>query len=482
MLSEKGIRKARQERGLSQAKLAKLLGIDQARLSQWELGKAKPGQDVLKRLEEILSTIDDAEVARLRKRRIVRYDRQSSLPTTAQRHRTPHIPERGLGEIGSRGKSSATGAERPSPPAMNYSAIALFAGCGGMSLGFQWAGYQTVGYVEVNSAFRSMYQVDFPDATCLGSDIREISNEDVLRWKDRFGPIDALFGGPPCQGFSLAGKRDRFDTRNQLYMEFARIASVLQPAVVVMENVRVLTSMKTPHGRKTPERILQAFSDAGYLFAYQSLNAQDYGVPQSRDRVFFVGARKELGDLPITFPPRTHGPRSQLTLFDCSLKPHVTFRDATGDLESLESGQRSSRDPLHFAVDHPPHVIEWLKNVPEGKSAHDNPDPRLRPPSGYNTTYKRIRWDEPCSTIGTTFGMISGSRNVHPSDTRSLTIREAMRCQSFPDDFKVFGRLGDIRSAIGNAVPPLMAKVIAEHVRDTILVRALPPRSRLDAR
>src|SRR5206468_2232727 len=117
-------------------------------------------------------------------------------------------------------------------------------------------------------------------------------------------------------------------------------------------------------------------------------------------------------------------------------------------------GEASPTDPWHWAVSHPAHVIAMLRDVPEGQSAHDNLDSTLRPRSGYNTTYKRLRWDEPSSTIGTTFGMISASRNVHPQYTRSLTVREAMRCQTLPDDFQLFGSLGDIRRMIGNAVPP----------------------------
>ena len=121
-------------------------------------------------------------------------------------------------------------------------------------------------------------------------------------------------------------------------------------------------------------------------------------------------------------------------------------------------------DPLHWAVSHPAHVIEWLRGVPEGASAHDNEDPQLRPPSGYNTTYKRLVWDEPSSTIGTTFGMISASRNVHPQFTRSLTVREAARCQTFPDDFEFEGNWTAVRTMIGNAVPPILAKAVAESV------------------
>ena len=107
--------------------------------------------------------------------------------------------------------------------------------------------------------------------------------------------------------------------------------------------------------------------------------------------------------------------------------------------------------------------------MPQGKSAHENEDSNLRPPSGYNTTYKRQIWNEPASTVQTTFGMISGCRNVHPIATRSLTVREAARIQSFPDTFKFVGSLGDVRATIGNAVPPLLAFAIAEHIKTGLL-------------
>jgi DNA mismatch endonuclease Vsr len=113
-------------------------------------------------------------------------------------------------------------------------------------------------------------------------------------------------------------------------------------------------------------------------------------------------------------------------------------------------------------------VVDWLWDVPEGRSAHENADPAKRPPSGYNTTYKRQVWHEPASTVQTTFGMISGCRNVHPIATRSLTIREAARIQSFPDSFLFQGSRGAIRKGIGNAVPPLLALALASHLRDRL--------------
>jgi DNA (cytosine-5)-methyltransferase 1 len=124
---------------------------------------------------------------------------------------------------------------------------------------------------------------------------------------------------------------------------------------------------------------------------------------------------------------------------------------------------------LHQAVRHPSHVIKWLWDVKEGHSAHDNENPKDRPPSGYNTTYKRQVWQEPASTVQTTFGMISGCRNVHPISTRSLTIREAARIQSFPDSYQFTGTLGAIRTGIGNAVPPLLAYRVGLFVRSRLL-------------
>jgi DNA (cytosine-5)-methyltransferase 1 len=215
--------------------------------------------------------------------------------------------------------------------------------------------------------------------------------------------------------------------------------------------------------------LLKSFDEAGYNIDYKELNAQNYGVPQFRERVFFIGVLKDLGIKP-NFPVATHSNHIQSDLFfGTSIQKLRTFRDVCGQLESLESGEKSFNDIWHFAITHPKHVIEQLKDVPEGTSAHNNLNPALRPKSGYNTTYKRIYWDEPCSTISTTFAMISGSRNVHPTNTRSFTIREAMRVQTFPDDFKLLGTLGDIRTAIGNAVPPLFAKVLGEHIIANIL-------------
>lgn len=465
------IRRDRESRGLSQANLARLLNISQPVLSQWETGKAVPSEREEQAIRRTFAEFDQ-QLARGKLPSAIRPRSRRRILATSNGQPYDPASERS-NDSGYRDESAEARKARFTRFAASYSraqnelvGISLFAGCGGMSLGFKRAGFRVPGFVEIDPGARLTYELNFPKSVCLGHDVRGISEDDVSEWSKLFGVVDVVFGGPPCQGFSLTGKRNRFDPRNELYSHFARIASILQARSIILENVRLLTSMKSPDGSMVLDRITDAFEEAGYSCDFKVLNAQDYGVPQCRERVFVVGTRENQG---LSFPEPTHGNCAEKMLFGTTLDPYVTFRDACGDLEPLESGERSRTDPLHFAVDHPRHVIEWLKNVPEGQSAHNNPDPRLRPPCGYNTTYKRIRWDEPCSTINTTFGMISGCRNVHPTNTRSLTIREAARCQTFPDDFQFRGTLGQIRTVIGNAVPPLLAKVLASHLVRTIL-------------
>lgn len=439
------IRSLREEKGLSQAKLSELLQVNQAFLSSVELGKQEPKADFLSKTFSLLMEISSEEIANLKKKR-------TRHAGTIKRERTieelKYIPSK-------KHKAVSTGP----------TAISLFSGCGGMCLGFENAGFQILGYVEINAELRDIYKLNFPRTQLLGDDITQISDDEVKGWLEVFPPIDVIFGGPPCQGFSLAGKRNVNDPRNMLFTHMVRFADILRPRYVVFENVRLLTSMKAPDGSFIHSHIKDAFAKVGYRTHMAEMNVMAYGVPQFRERVILIAVRNDLPALKQPFPAPTHGqPSSTMELFAPALTRYRTFREATQDLPSLEPGEVSPGDPLHFAVAHPPHVVEWLRHTPEGCSAHENQNPKHRPPSGYNTTYKRLRWDEPSSTIQTTFGMISASRSVHPSDNRSLTIREAMRCQTFPDDFCIAGKIGTVRTAIGNALPPLFAEVIAKHL------------------
>ena len=456
---------------ISQIKLAEASGFSPATISSWELNKRIPSERELSRLEGTLNSIIrdiDSNVKDIRKKRIKKSGKvdgkipsaisskseyQELLSACQTKEKTPYVEQ--LSQM----YAAATQKKDTNAP----KAIALFSGCGGMSLGFAAAGYALVGHLDIEDSANVIYEMNFDGSDLLGTDITKVSDDELHRWTKKYGEIDVLIGGPPCQGFSLAGKRDPNDLRNQLYKYYVHIVSVIKPKVFVMENVRLLTSMKTPDGGLFIDKIIEGFGKAGYTISKKEVNACEYGVPQSRERIILVGVRNDINKGFFTFPEPTHAIDPQPNLWSTGEKKVVTFRDATSDLQLLESGEQSS-DPLHWAISHPVHVIEWLKDVPEGQSAHDNENPNLRPPSGFNTTYKRIMWDEPCSTISTNFSMISGCRNVHPTSTRSLTIREAARAQSFPDEFVFSGNWGNVRKAIGNAVPPLLAEVIAKSI------------------
>ncbi len=471
------IKVKRQEFDISQTKLAEYSGYSRALISAWELGKQIPDASQLKNLNDVMNylviKIRSGEL-NLKKKKIRSGNiKKKTLPKTiknAEEYRMLSNSMNYESEYSLELKHMYLEATKGKKRGL-FKGIALFSGCGGMTLGFEAAGIDVVGHVEIEDSANKIYAANFPQSTLLGKDVCEIKDKDIATWKERFGSIDVIIGGPPCQGFSLAGKRNPEDERNKLYKQYVRIVSQIEPKVFVMENVALMTSMKDSNGRLFIDKIKDEFSKAGYKTIVRTVNAYEYGVPQSRERVIIVGIRQDI-DVDFQFPEAEYSmPRQdeQCEIAFDRKKAVRTFRYATADTAKLESGEWSKTDPLHWAISHPDHVIDWLKNVPEGHSAHENPDPELRPPSGFNTTYKRIMWDEPSSTISTNFSMISGCRNVHPQNTRSLTIREAARVQSFPDEFVFCGNWGDIRKAIGNAVPPLLALKIAKEIKEQVL-------------
>ena len=455
----------RTEHRISQIKLAEYSGYSPAMISGWELKKSVPSQEQIKKLSATITGIlvnEKESGHNIRKKRIQHSGKPKgetpsvivSADDYAERMRSVDYAQTCYTEL--LNNMPTTTADNPPR------AIALFSGCGGMTLGFEWAGFDVLGHIEIDEAANKIYSANFSESSLLGTDIAKVADSEVHGWIERFGAIDVIIGGPPCQGFSLAGKRNPEDERNELFQHYLRIVNIIRPRAFIMENVRLMTSMKDSDGNLFIERIMNGFNSIGYSVDYKYMNSQDYGTPQCRDRVIVVGTDTSLTKQ-YEFPTPTHTDNTQMNLTSCVDESIRTFRDAVADLPELESGKKSD-DPLHWAVSHPYHVIEWLKDVPEGKSAHENENPALRPPSGFNTTYKRLVWDEPCSTISTNFSMISGCRNVHPTSTRSITIREATRSQSFPDSFAFFGKWGDIRRVIGNAVPPLLAKAIADSI------------------
>jgi DNA (cytosine-5)-methyltransferase 1 len=450
--------------GLSQARLAEITGVQQASLSSFELGKTTLRSDQARRVLEVFAGGQAIKLVAGRKKRYRRHE-FAKPRTDSDRRRLAHRTC-GNAEYVELLKSlhSARTSIFPSRP----TAVSLFSGCGGLSTGFGWGGFKVVGFVEIQPAYREIYARNFPDSEELGTDITRETDTQIGGWRERLGSVDVIIGGPPCQGFSLAGKRRIDDSRNTLFEHYLRVVEKLRPKVAVLENVRLLTSMRSPDGGMVSRAIYHGFAAKGYDVRQFEVNAKSYGVPQHRERVIFVATRADQRTTP-TIPEPTHGLENDMFSRQA---PYRTFADACSDLPFLESGEKSPTDILHASVHHPAHVIDWLWDVPQGASAHDNAEESMRPPSGYNTTYKRQVWLEPAATVQTTFGMISGCRNVHPIATRSLTIREAARIQSFPDTFEFFGTQGAIRQAIGNAVPPLFAYCLARHIKDQLLKHA----------
>lgn len=325
-----------------------------------------------------------------------------------------------------------------------YKYIDLFAGAGGMSLGFDNAEFENVLAVEYDKCFAETYSFNFPKHNLKVADIKTISNDEI---KKLIGnrKIDVIIGGPPCQGFSIAGKIGRNfidDERNQLFKEFVRFVEVVKPRIFVMENVAAL---KTHNKGKTIEEIIKEFEKIGYTVKCDVLNAVDYGVPQQRRRIFVIGT---LGkENKFNFPKKT--------------TKQMTIKDALKDLPELKSGETSDI-PNHNAMNHSKQMLEKMSYVKDGGNRNDIPED-IRPKSGDIRKYIRYNSDDPSICI------TGDMRKVfHYNQNRALTGRELARIQTFPDDFIFKGNAGKVQQQIGNAVPPKLAFQIANSVREVL--------------
>ena len=325
-----------------------------------------------------------------------------------------------------------------------YKYIDLFAGAGGMSLGFDKAEFENILAVEYDKCFAETYSFNFPKHNLKVADIKNISNEEIKKLIGN-NKIDVIIGGPPCQGFSIAGKIGRNfieDERNQLFKEFVRFVEVIKPRIFVMENVAAL---KTHNKGKTIEEIVKEFERVGYTVKYDVLNAVNYGVPQQRRRIFVIGTLDKENK--FNFPEKT--------------TKQITIAEALKGLPKLESGETSDI-PNHNAMNHSKQMLEKMSYVKDGGNRNDIPED-IRPKSGDIRKYIRYNSNEPSICI------TGDMRKVfHFNQYRALTGRELARIQTFPDDFIFKGNAGKVQQQIGNAVPPKLAFQIANSVKEVI--------------
>lgn len=306
---------------------------------------------------------------------------------------------------------------------MNLSFIDLFAGCGGFSLGFRNAGLNENGFVEFWHPAINTHSANFPDALHIGTDITKIADSKISKFS---GKADVIIGGPPCQGFSIAGNRDSKDSRNSLFMEFVRFCRIIQPKIFVFENVIGLLSMRTASGEPVKRIIRDEFSKIGYSISAQILNAENYGVPQSRQRVIFIGNRM-----------------GKENIFPKPEKSCISVRQAIGNLPFYEIPEiQHVCEPLHGKVKK---IAPFLK---ENEYVYN-----------WKSSNYRTEWNN-CSHTLTKSG-----RYLHPRFNRYLSVREHARLSSFPDSFKFCGSLQEMYGQIGNAVPPKLAEAIAKSIK-----------------
>ena len=327
--------------------------------------------------------------------------------------------------------------------------IALFAGGGGLHLGFSQEGFQTIFATDVNASAADTFAANLPGVKFLLADVRHLTPQMVLEITAN-QPVDIIIGGPPCQGFSTLGDQIQGDPRNSLFEAFARIVRWTQPTCFLMENTSYLRSQ---YSGRYEQEICLLLSSLGYQIFPKTLNAADFGTPQIRKRAFFFGTRLSNSFL---WPDPTHSPEP----ID-ELSPYQTVGEAIMDIATLATLKEPSYLPNHIALRHSDKVIARYKLIPEGG--------RLPPPQSlpieirrrnFGNTYKRLHRGRPSLTL------VPGNNAfpIHPTEDRSLTAREAARLQDFPDEYTFMGTRAEQCKLVGNAVPVRLARRLAEAI------------------
>ncbi len=351
----------------------------------------------------------------------------------------------------------------------SFKILDLFSGAGGFSYGMEKnEHFQTMVAVDFNPNALATFKYNMPNAYIIIGDITNTEIKKQIIESSQRLQVNMIIGGPPCQGFSLKGKKLGLnDPRNYLFNEYLNIVETLQPDVFTIENVKALLSTSAGWFKN---QIIEKVNKLGYHVSYGILNASAFGVPQARERAIFICCKEKEIELPIG--------NSQI----------VTVKEAIGDLAYLNSGEgefeqdylyeptsdyqkerRKNSKKLynHKASNHSDIAIKKLSMIPSECGKEHLPQ-ELLGKQQFSGTWGRLKWDAVSPTIDTRFDASSNGTNNHPVLNRAITPREAARLQSFDDDFVFVGAKVQIRQQIGNAVPPLMAKAIADKIYEEI--------------
>lgn len=335
--------------------------------------------------------------------------------------------------------------------------IDLFCGIGGLSLGFEQAGFKVVSAVDMWKDAVVTYNHNRKDKIAKVETVEDFNDKELPKLIQR-EHITGIIGGPPCQGFSTVGRRDVDDPRNKMYLEFYKAVKLASPDFFVIENVKgMLTLNKGAFVKDLIERF--GPEGLGYTINYQLLNAADYGIPQNRYRVFYVGIKNKKFEFPEPFEYK------------------LTAKDGISDLEGATSEHYGSAPQNDFQkkmrggvskplnqdyTNHSEQTISIISQVPDGGNIRDLPE-EIWQVRKYNKAFERMGTFKPSNTIDT------GHRNYfHYAEPRIPTVRESARIQSFPDSFEIVGTRGSQYKQVGNAVPPMLAKIIADKIKEML--------------
>lgn len=350
-----------------------------------------------------------------------------------------------------------------------FRVLDLFCGAGGLSWGLHKnTNFKTMVALDFDPNAANTFKKNMPETEVIVGDITDSTIKDRIIALTKEKKVNMIVGGPPCQGYSMKGKKlGLADPRNFLFREYLNIVRQLQPEVFVIENVKGLLISSNGWFR---DEIIQSITDLGYCVEYGILNAADFGVPQSRERTIFICSKKDAISLPAP-----------------TVSKKTTVRDAISDLSYLNSGEgdfeqeycfeaesdyqrlmRKGSGKLynHKASNHKDVAIEKLKLIPPEQGKECLPEEMLGKQK-FRTTWGRLKWDDVSPTIDTRFDASSNGTNNHPYLHRAITPREAARIQSFDDNFIFYGSKVYVRKQVGNAVPPLLAKAIADQIEKT---------------
>lgn len=335
--------------------------------------------------------------------------------------------------------------------------IDLFCGIGGLSLGFEQAGFEIISAVDMWKDAVVTYNHNHINKVAKTLTVEDFNVQELPELVKKHH-ISGIIGGPPCQGFSTVGKRDINDPRNQMYLEFYKAVKIVSPDFFLIENVKgMLTLNKGAFVKDLIERFGE--NGLGYNISYQLLNAADYGVPQNRYRVFYVGLKKGVFNFPKPYDYK------------------LTAKDGISDLEGTSNGeyktppqneyQRIMRRDCNLIMNqdytnHTDQTISIISMIPDGGNIKDLPAEYWQVRK-YNKAFERMGSFKPSNTIDT------GHRNYfHYAEPRIPTVRESARIQSFPDSFEIIGTRGSQYKQVGNAVPPMLANIIATELKKRI--------------